>query len=70
MSGVELARGAQKAYRSDLAVLLTSGYPREALDEFNEPYSDLLLLRKPYRRHELARAVQLALAARAKLAVA
>jgi CheY-like chemotaxis protein len=61
VSGVELARRARRAFGSDLKVLLTSGYPREALAAEDQPSPDMLLLRKPYQRRELEMAVQQAL---------
>ncbi len=61
VSGVELALRARRAFGSDLKVLLTSGYPRDALEELGQPDTDMLLLRKPYRRQGLEKAVQEAL---------
>ncbi len=65
VSGAELARRARRAFGSDLKVLLTSGYPRDALEGLDQPDTDMLLLRKPYRRQELEKAVQEALGTRA-----
>src|SRR4028118_1705220 len=48
VSGIELARRVRRAFGSDLKVLLTSGYPREALEEADQLNADLPLLPKPY----------------------
>ncbi len=61
VSGVELARRARRAFGSDLKVLLTSGYPQDEVEKVWQPDADMLLLRKPYRRQELEKAVQEAL---------
>jgi CheY-like chemotaxis protein len=53
MSGVELARHA-RAIRPGLKVLLTSGYAEEAFEHHGRPDPDIRLLRKPYRRREVA----------------
>ena len=53
MSGVELAKRAQ-AIKPDLKVLLTSGYPEEVFAQHGRADEGTLLLRKPYRRRELA----------------
>jgi PAS domain S-box-containing protein len=53
MSGVELARRARVLCPS-LKVLLTSGYSEEAFEHHGRPEASTLLLRKPYRRRELA----------------
>ncbi len=53
MSGVELAREACRLYPS-LKVLLTSGYSEEAFEQYGRPNEGTLVLRKPYRRAELA----------------
>src|SRR3712207_6663652 len=65
VSGVELARRVRRAFGSDLKVLLTSGYPQDEVEELWQPDTDMLLLRKPYRRQELEKAVQEALGPRA-----
>jgi PAS domain S-box-containing protein len=57
-SGGELAREARRL-RPGLAVLLTSGYERGA--DGDQPASEFELLRKPYRREELAAAARRAL---------
>jgi CheY-like chemotaxis protein len=53
MSGVELARRT-RLLCPDMKVLLTSGYPEEAFEHHGRPDAGTLLLRKPYRRRELA----------------
>jgi PAS domain S-box-containing protein len=53
MSGIEVAREA-RAIKPDLKVLLTSGYPEEVFQHHGRPDPDTLLLRKPYRRKQLA----------------
>jgi PAS domain S-box-containing protein len=53
MSGVELARRA-KQMRPSMKVLLTSGYPEEVFEQHGRPDEGTLILRKPYRRKELA----------------
>jgi PAS domain S-box-containing protein len=53
MSGVELARQA-KSLCPELKVLLTSGYSEETFEHHGRPDPSTLLLRKPYRRRELA----------------
>jgi PAS domain S-box-containing protein len=56
ISGVELARQA-RGLRLGLKVLLTSGYPEEAFEHHGRPEAGTRLLRKPYRRRDLANAV-------------
>jgi len=63
ISGVELARRA-RAIRPEIGVLLTSGYPTEAFEQYGKPDADMPLLRKPYRRKDLAEMVHAALAGR------
>jgi CheY-like chemotaxis protein len=53
MSGVELATRA-RLIRPDLKVLLTSGYPEEVFEHHGSPAEGTLLLRKPYKRKDLA----------------
>ena len=62
LNGVELARRVRRAFGSDLKVLLTSSYPREALEEADLPNAGRLLLRKPYRIRDLEKAIEEALA--------
>jgi PAS domain S-box-containing protein len=57
MSGVELAKIATTKC-PDLKVLLTSGYSEEAFEQHGRPDQGTPLLRKPYRRKELAEAVK------------
>ena len=57
MNGAELAHAAQ-ALRSDLRVLLTSGYEHPLSQPDLTIASSLRLLRKPYRREELLSAVR------------
>ena len=61
-NGAELAKLARDR-RPGLPVLLTSGYSDNLLNDRRDADADILLLRKPYRRDELARAVQRALTA-------
>jgi signal transduction histidine kinase/CheY-like chemotaxis protein len=60
MSGVELAERV-RAISPGLNVLLTSGYPEEAFQHHGRPDATMPLLRKPFRRRELAEALQRAL---------
>jgi CheY-like chemotaxis protein len=60
MSGVELARHVQ-AMGLGTRVLLTSGYAEEVFAQHGNPPADVLLLRKPYRRKELAEMLRSAL---------
>jgi CheY-like chemotaxis protein len=53
MSGVELAAQARQI-RPGIRVLLTSGYPEEVFEHHGSPEQGTLLLRKPYKRKELA----------------
>ncbi len=62
VSGVELARRARRAL-PELKVLLTSGFPQESFEQDGQPDADVALLCKPYRRQDLARAVEGALGA-------
>ena len=63
MNGKELAIQA-RLRRPDLAILFASGFPGTAQDGGIAFAADDVLLRKPYRRQELARAVRKMLAAR------
>ena len=60
MDGHELARAAQRA-RPDLRVLLTSGYEHPAAGSDPGGAKAFPLLRKPYRREQLAAAVRASL---------
>ena len=62
MNGIELSRRA-KQVRPDLKVLLTSGYPTEAFEDQGSPQEGTPLLRKPYRRKELAETLSAVLGA-------
>lgn len=62
MTGRELADAALKL-RPDLHVLYTSGYTENAIVHHGRLDSGVLLLAKPYRRADLARAVRAALLA-------
>ena len=56
--GVELARQARE-HRPDLKVMLTSGYPDlKTARSSEESYVQWRILKKPYRRSELQRALQ------------
>lgn len=57
MSGIGLAEEARQLY-PHLPVLLTSGYERAALPDNNPAVERFDLLRKPYRREDLATAVR------------
>jgi PAS domain S-box-containing protein len=57
MDGVELARAVRRR-RPDLPTLLTSGYEHEALPVDDAETGPLRVLRKPYRREELAQAIR------------
>jgi CheY-like chemotaxis protein len=63
MDGKELAIQA-RLRRPDLPILFASGFPGTAQDGGIPFGADDLLLRKPYRKQELARAVRKVLAAR------
>ena len=56
MRGTDLAAHAQKRYPK-MAVLLTSGFSSELLDADRDSPPSWELLRKPYTREDLARAV-------------
>jgi len=60
MSGVEIARETQTLHPS-IRVLLTSGYSEEVFKDHGRPKGDIPLLRKPFRRRELAEAIRQAL---------
>ncbi|HZP66373.1 MAG TPA: response regulator, partial [Rudaea sp.] len=62
MTGVELAESVRRS-RPQLPVLLTSGYEHSAFGARGAG-EDLAVLRKPYRREELAAAVRAKLDAR------
>jgi PAS domain S-box-containing protein len=57
MNGAEVAAQA-RARRPDLKVLFCSGYTKEALIHQGRLDPEVSLLQKPYRRHELAQAVE------------
>ena len=58
MRGTQLAALAQKRF-PNLAVLLMSGFSSELLDADRDSPQTWELLRKPYSRDELARAIAL-----------
>jgi signal transduction histidine kinase len=60
MSGVDLARHVQEM-GLHTKVLLTSGYSEEVFEQHGRPDESTLLLRKPYRRKELAETLRKAL---------
>ncbi len=57
MTGYELVREARKR-RPDLPALLTSGYDRAGGEHDDAPLPDVDVVRKPYRREQLASAVR------------
>jgi PAS domain S-box-containing protein len=57
MSGVELARRAREI-KPGLRVLLTSGHSQDVFERNGRPDADIELLRKPYRRTELAKVIR------------
>jgi CheY-like chemotaxis protein len=61
ISGIELAKQA-RAIDPDLKVLLTSGYPEEVFQHQERLEDGTLLLRKPYKRKELAETLRRAMA--------
>jgi PAS domain S-box-containing protein len=63
MRGTQLAKEAQRRFPS-MAILLMSGFSAELLDADRESPQSWELLRKPYTREELARAIARVLAAR------
>jgi PAS domain S-box-containing protein len=60
MSGVELAR-LVRTLRPRLKVVLTSGYAEDAFEHHGRPEPGTPLLRKPYRRKDLADTIRAAL---------
>lgn len=54
MSGAELAQKIRTDRDDDVKILLTSGYPRDEIQRHGK-LDDLELIRKPYRKPELAR---------------
>jgi YesN/AraC family two-component response regulator len=58
MNGVQLAAEAQRI-RADIKVLLTSGYSAAALSREHGLPATLEVLRKPYRRDEIANKLRL-----------
>jgi CheY-like chemotaxis protein len=60
MSGIELANKVRSS-NPHLKVLLTSGYPEEVFQQHGRPADGVPLLRKPYKRAELAEALRTAL---------
>jgi PAS domain S-box-containing protein len=63
MDGLQLAERAREL-RPELRVLFTSGYPDQIIERHGGPAGKLPLLRKPYRRDELAEALRDALEGR------
>jgi CheY-like chemotaxis protein len=61
ITGVSLAKQA-RAIDPGLKVLLTSGYPEEVFERQGRPDEGNLVLRKPYRRKELAETLRRAMA--------
>ena len=60
MSGIELAREAVRLH-PELKVLCTSGYTGRARPEPSAPADEFAIIRKPYRKAELARRLRAAL---------
>jgi len=66
MNGFELAQ-AVAGQHPDTAILLTSAFPEGSLNgPLRPPAATVHLLKKPYRHDELARAVRVAIDARAR----
>jgi PAS domain S-box-containing protein len=63
MNGAQLAREIRRR-APDIALLFTSGYAENALADLRDVEDSARLLKKPYRRAELATAVQVALTER------
>ncbi len=57
MDGVELAQELKHRY-PHINVLLTSGYPKKVIDNGD---TGVTLLRRPYKKADLAKAVRMAL---------
>ena len=62
MNGAQLALEAQRL-RADLKVLLTSGYTASALTQEHGLPEQMEVLRKPYRREDLANKLRLVIGA-------
>ena len=60
MNGVELIQAAREL-RPDLRVALTTGYSDDVIQRGGEGIGDYVLVRKPYKRHELAAGIAQAL---------
>ena len=57
MSGYDLANELRRHYQ-DIKVLLTSGYPEKVIDKDNTDGTKIMLLRKPYKKADLADALR------------
>jgi CheY-like chemotaxis protein len=57
MSGIALVREA-RLIRAGLHVLLSTGYPLDAMGDDAKPPPDIPLLKKPYGKQELRRALE------------
>ena len=64
ISGIELANKVRNL-RPNIKILLTSGYSEDVFEQHSRPDDDMPLLRKPYKRAELARALKAATESRA-----
>ena len=65
LSGIELTRQIMGEYK-DIKVLLTSGYPDEIVDLVDIMEMGVELLAKPYRRTQLASAIEKVVSAQRK----
>ncbi|HET7306542.1 MAG TPA: ATP-binding protein [Gammaproteobacteria bacterium] len=61
VSGIDLAREARRR-RPEIAVLLTSGFAAKPFEQGRDSAKEFRMIRKPYRRDELIRAIDAALA--------
>ena len=60
MNGVELLQAARDL-RPDLHVALTTGYSDDVVQRGGKDISNFVLVRKPYKRHQLAAGIAQAL---------
>jgi CheY-like chemotaxis protein len=60
MSGADIAREASRHF-PDIKILFTSGYADNVLAQFGQTDAGVHLINKPFRKHDLARQVHVAL---------